>query len=167
MESYVVGVALFAALWHAAWNFLVKRSDDPYQGMTSIVFGHAPFGLIAVLCCPPITSSAWTCIVTGARSVRIARGIVLVEGRCGDINAYWRVTSANWLNASILEHQSPFPGITMISLGRILTHTCSPFRCWVSYAGPRVNKSPTAVFTEYSITGPIYALSITTPSRQD
>ena len=86
MESYVIGVVLFAALCHATWNFLVKRSDDPYQGMTSIVIGHVPFGLIAVLCCPPITSSAWIYVVTGALLHTGYQLFLLNSYRYGDLS---------------------------------------------------------------------------------
>ncbi len=40
MSLKVIIVVLIAALLHATWNFLVKRSADTYQGMSSVVIGH-------------------------------------------------------------------------------------------------------------------------------
>ena len=66
MPFELICVVLLAALFHATWNFLVKRSTDPYQGMTSVVIGHIPFGVIAVLWSPALSISAWSYVVAGA-----------------------------------------------------------------------------------------------------
>ena len=66
MPIDIICVVLLAALFHATWNFLVKRSTDPYQGMTSVVGGHIPFGAIAILWSPALSISAWYYVAAGA-----------------------------------------------------------------------------------------------------
>ena len=66
MSLNVIIVVLIAALLHATWNFLVKRSADTYQGMSSVVMGHIPFGIAALLIAPPISSSSVVYVVIGA-----------------------------------------------------------------------------------------------------
>lgn len=52
MSSKVMIVVLFAALLHAAWNFLVKREADKYLSMSAVVIGHAPFAGVALIISP-------------------------------------------------------------------------------------------------------------------
>lgn len=66
MPLTVIGVVLLAALCHASWNFLVKRADDPYLGMTTVVLGRVPFGILAVLLSPFVAPGAWPYIIIGA-----------------------------------------------------------------------------------------------------
>lgn len=66
MSASVIMIVLCAALLHATWNFLVKRSADPYQGMSSVVLGHIPFGLVALFFVPAVPSSALMYIASGA-----------------------------------------------------------------------------------------------------
>ena len=65
MPLKVIGVVLLAALCHATWNFLVKRSTDPYQGISAVVIGHVPFGLVGLYFAPPLPATAWYYIVSG------------------------------------------------------------------------------------------------------
>lgn len=66
MTLGVMLVVLFAALLHAVWNFLVKRSSDPYQGMCSVVLGHIPFALGAIIYNPVIHTSSLAYVICGA-----------------------------------------------------------------------------------------------------
>jgi len=61
----VICVVLLAALCHATWNFLVKRSTDPYQGISALVIGHIPFGLIGLFFAPPLPSTTWFYVLIG------------------------------------------------------------------------------------------------------
>lgn len=65
MPVTIIAVVLLAALCHASWNFLVKRAEDPYLGMTAVVLGHVPFGIFAVLLSPSVGSAAWPYIIFG------------------------------------------------------------------------------------------------------
>ncbi len=38
-------IVLFAALFHATWNFLVKNNEDKPLSMAAVVIGHAPFAI--------------------------------------------------------------------------------------------------------------------------
>lgn len=86
MSLSVILVVLLAALLHAAWNFLVKRSADTYQGMSSVVIGHAPFGLIALFFSPPITSSSWVYVLAGAVLHTGYQIFLLNSYRLGDLS---------------------------------------------------------------------------------
>lgn len=66
MTAEVMFVVLFAALLHAVWNFLVKRSSDPYQGMCSVILGHIPFALVAVIHNSIIPASSLVYVISGA-----------------------------------------------------------------------------------------------------
>lgn len=65
MPLKVICVVLLAALCHATWNFLVKRSTDPYQGISAVVIGHVPFGLIGLYFAPPLPATTWYYILFG------------------------------------------------------------------------------------------------------
>ena len=66
MSPQVIAIVLFAALLHAGWNFLVKLSDDPYQGMCAVVLGRVPYGLGVLIVFPFIPASASLYVVIGA-----------------------------------------------------------------------------------------------------
>ena len=48
MPVTVMLVLLLAALLHASWNFLVKRTEGKYLAMSAVVLGHTPFALLAL-----------------------------------------------------------------------------------------------------------------------
>ena len=51
--SLIVFLAIIgAALLHASWNAMVKGSSDKLTSMAAVVFGHAPFALLALLFVP-------------------------------------------------------------------------------------------------------------------
>ena len=52
MPASVMIVVLLAALLHASWNFLVKRTDDKFLSMSAVVLGHTPFALAALMFAP-------------------------------------------------------------------------------------------------------------------
>ncbi|MBT8330477.1 MAG: hypothetical protein KJN87_12295, partial [Desulfofustis sp.] len=66
MSPQVIAIVLFAALLHAGWNFLVKRSDDAYQGMCAVVLGRVPYGLAVLLVYPSVPASSYLYVVIGA-----------------------------------------------------------------------------------------------------
>ena len=52
MSLNIILIVLFAAILHATWNFLVKRSDDKLLSMSAVVIGHVPFSLAALVFFP-------------------------------------------------------------------------------------------------------------------
>ena len=52
MTLSVMMIVLLAALLHAGWNFLVKSNEDKQLGMSTVVLGHTPFALAALLYSP-------------------------------------------------------------------------------------------------------------------
>ena len=63
MSLTVTLVVLLAALLHAGWNFLVKRSDDKLMGMSAMVYGHIPYALLALVFVPLPAPAAWPWII--------------------------------------------------------------------------------------------------------
>ena len=66
MSPQIIAIVLFAALLHAGWNFLVKRSEDAYQGMCGVVLGRLPYGLAVLIVYPSVPESSYFYVVTGA-----------------------------------------------------------------------------------------------------
>lgn len=58
-------LVLLAAFLHASWNFLVKSSTDKFVGMSSVVLGHAPFALVAIVFSPLPEVSSFPYIIFG------------------------------------------------------------------------------------------------------
>lgn len=66
MSVQVLVVILSAAFLHATWNFFVKRSEDKYRGMSSVVLGHAPAALAVIVLTPIPHADSYPYIVAGA-----------------------------------------------------------------------------------------------------
>ena len=49
MELGVVAAVLGAAFLHAFWNFMIRRADDKALGMASVMIGHVPLAVLALL----------------------------------------------------------------------------------------------------------------------
>ena len=86
MSLSVIVVVLLAALLHAAWNFLVKRSADTWQGMSSVVIGHAPFGFLALFFVPAIAPASLPYVAAGALLHTGYQLFLLNSYRLGDLS---------------------------------------------------------------------------------
>ena len=86
MPLNIIGVVLLAAICHALWNFQVKRSADPYLGMTSVVIGHVPFGILALSLSPALAQSAWSYVFAGALLHTGYQVFLLNSYRFGDLS---------------------------------------------------------------------------------
>ena len=49
MELGVVAAVLGVAFLYACWNFMVRRADDKALGMASVMIGHVPLAVLALL----------------------------------------------------------------------------------------------------------------------
>ena len=60
MELGGITAILGAALLHAFWNFVVRRADDKALGMASVMIGHVPLAVLALLWkgLPPLASAS-------------------------------------------------------------------------------------------------------------
>jgi drug/metabolite transporter (DMT)-like permease len=86
MSLWVMMVVLFAALLHASWNFLVKRTGDQYQSMSAVVIGHTPFAA-AALCLAPLPSlDALPFLLAGAVLHVGYQLFLLASYRIGDLS---------------------------------------------------------------------------------
>lgn len=86
MSLSIIIVVLLAALLHAGWNFLVKRSADTYQGMGSVVIGHAPFGFFALFFVPQIAPASLPYVAAGAILHTGYQLFLLNSYRLGDLS---------------------------------------------------------------------------------
>ena len=61
MELGVVAAVLGAAFLHAFWNFVVRRTGDKALGMASVMIGHVPLAVLALLWMglPPLASAPY------------------------------------------------------------------------------------------------------------
>lgn len=66
MPLVVMIMVLFAAVLHAAWNFIVKSGEDKYLGMSAVVIGHIPFAAAALVYAPLPGIESLPYIIAGA-----------------------------------------------------------------------------------------------------
>ena len=85
MPFYIMIVVLLAALLHASWNFMVKRTEDKHLSMTAVVLGHAPFALLALICSPLPDIAALPYILAGALLHAGYQLFLLASYRIGDL----------------------------------------------------------------------------------
>lgn len=85
MSPSVMLVVLLAALLHAAWNFLVKGTEDKYLSMSCVVLGHVPFAAAGLLWAPLPEIEAVPYIVCGAALHVGYQLFLLYAYRLGDL----------------------------------------------------------------------------------
>ncbi len=86
MSSVVMVAVLVAALLHACWNFLVKRTDDKYLSMSCVVLGHVPFAVAGLLYAPLPRIEALPYILGGA-ALHVGYQLFLLSAyRFGDLS---------------------------------------------------------------------------------
>ena len=85
MPLYVMVIVLLAALLHASWNFMVKRTVDKHLSMTAVVLGHAPFALLALACSPLPDPAALPYILAGSLLHVGYQLFLLASYRAGDL----------------------------------------------------------------------------------
>ena len=66
MDNFVFFLVLFATVMHAVWNGMVKNHPDKAVAVSSIVFGHVPMAIIAIILLPAPTIDCIPYIVTSA-----------------------------------------------------------------------------------------------------
>jgi drug/metabolite transporter (DMT)-like permease len=86
MSLTVMIVVLLAALMHASWNFLVKRSEDKHLGMSAIVLGHTPFAAAALLFAPLPQPASLPYLIAGAMLHTGYQLFLLNAYRIGDLS---------------------------------------------------------------------------------
>ena len=66
MDSFVFFLVLFATVMHAVWNGMVKNHPDKVVAISSIVFGHFPLSIIAIILLPVPSLDCIPYIIAGA-----------------------------------------------------------------------------------------------------
>jgi len=86
MSLTVMLIVLLAALLHASWNFLVKRTDDKAIAMSAMAIGHAPFAVAALLAAPLPRYASLPWLLAGA-SLHVGYQLFLLAAyRAGDLS---------------------------------------------------------------------------------
>ena len=49
MDNFVFFIVLCATAMHAVWNGMVKKHPDKVVAVSSIVFGHIPLAIFAII----------------------------------------------------------------------------------------------------------------------
>jgi drug/metabolite transporter (DMT)-like permease len=86
MPITVMIIVLLAALLHASWNFLVKRTEDKHLSMSAIVIGHTPFAAAVLLCAPTPNLASLPYMLTGAVLHTGYQLFLLYSYRIGDLS---------------------------------------------------------------------------------
>jgi drug/metabolite transporter (DMT)-like permease len=79
-------IVLFAALLHASWNFLVKRTENKFVSMSAVVLGHTVFALIAILFSPNPSTLSLPYLIVGALLHVGYQFFLLTSYRLGDLS---------------------------------------------------------------------------------
>lgn len=86
MSLTVMIVVLIAALLHASWNYLVKRTDDKHMSMSAVVCGHTPFAVAAIFCTPIPKLDSLPYVIAGAVLHTGYQIFLLYSYRIGDLS---------------------------------------------------------------------------------
>jgi drug/metabolite transporter (DMT)-like permease len=86
MPGAVLMIVLFAALLHASWNFLVKRTENKFVSMCAVVLGHTIFALIAILFSPSPSPLSLPYLFAGALLHVGYQFFLLTSYRLGDLS---------------------------------------------------------------------------------
>ncbi len=86
MPVTVMIVVLIAALMHASWNFLVKRTEDKHLSMSAVVLGHTPFAAAALLYAPFPQPASLPYLIAGAMLHTGYQLFLLNSYRIGDLS---------------------------------------------------------------------------------
>jgi drug/metabolite transporter (DMT)-like permease len=86
MPLMVMSVVLLAALLHASWNFLVKRTENKHLSMGAVVLGHTPFAVTVLLYAPLPRFQSLPYLVAGAILHTGYQLFLLNSYRIGDLS---------------------------------------------------------------------------------
>jgi drug/metabolite transporter (DMT)-like permease len=86
MPLTVMAVVLLAALLHASWNFLVKRTVDKHLSMSAVVIGHTPFAAAALFWAPLPDPGSFPYVLAGAALHTGYQLFLLYAYRVGDLS---------------------------------------------------------------------------------
>jgi drug/metabolite transporter (DMT)-like permease len=86
MAPTVMLIVLLAALLHASWNFIVKRTDDKHLSMSAVVIGHAPFAVAALVVAPLPRPEAYPFLIAGTALHVGYQLSLLASYRIGDLS---------------------------------------------------------------------------------
>ena len=126
MSLNIILIVLFAAILHATWNFLVKRSDDKLLSMSAVVIGHVPFSLVALVFLPLPLIDALPFLI-GSVVLHTGYQLFLLNAyRLGDLSKVYPlargvapmlVTLVSISILGVMINQTELAAIVMIGLG--------------------------------------------------
>ena len=159
MELGVVAAVLGAAFLHAFWNFMVRRADDKALGMASVMIGHVPLAVLALLWMglPPLASALY---VLMSAVLHVGYSVFLLHAyRFGELSEIYPIArgaspilitlgTVTFLPDSLSLHQ--MLGVLMISTA-ILAYGFAQFRITTINSTGIVLALITSCFIAYGI----------------
>ncbi len=91
MDSFVFFLVLFATVMHAVWNGMVKNHPDKVVAVSSIVFGHVPFSIIAIILLPVPSPDCIPYIIASAIVHQGYQWYLLSAYRIGDLTKVYPI----------------------------------------------------------------------------
>jgi drug/metabolite transporter (DMT)-like permease len=91
MDSFVFFLVLFATIMHAVWNGMVKNHPDKVVAVSSIVFGHVPFSIIAIILLPVPSPDCIPYIIVSAIVHQGYQWYLLSAYRIGDLTKVYPI----------------------------------------------------------------------------
>ena len=91
MDSFVFFLVLFATVMHAVWNGMVKNHPDKVVAISSIVFGHFPLSIIAIILLPVPSPDCIPYIIASAIVHQGYQWYLLSAYRIGDLTKVYPI----------------------------------------------------------------------------
>ena len=91
MDNFVFFLVLFATVMHAVWNGMVKNHPDKAVAVSSIVFGHVPMAIIAIILLPAPTIDCIPYIITSAIVHQGYQWFLLSAYQIGDLTKVYPI----------------------------------------------------------------------------
>ena len=91
MENQVFFLVLFATFMHAVWNGMVKNHPDKAVAVASIVFGHIPLAIVAIIFLPAPTIECIPYIVASAIVHQGYQWYLLSAYKIGDLTKVYPI----------------------------------------------------------------------------
>jgi drug/metabolite transporter (DMT)-like permease len=91
LEPLVFAAVIAAAVLHAVWNAVLKGGHDKYLGMTAVVLGHVPAGILVIVFAPIPDAASWPYLAAGV-ALHVGYDVFLLTSyRFGDLTQVYPI----------------------------------------------------------------------------
>ena len=91
MDNFVFFLVIFATIMHAVWNGMVKNHPDKVVAVSSIVFGHIPLAIIAIIILPAPSIDCIQYIIASAIVHQGYQWYLLTSYQIGDLTKVYPI----------------------------------------------------------------------------